>query len=388
METPPFTTFQDDLSFLNRFTEMIVLQEPGGQGKIALSAALQGRVMTSTAGGDTGRSFGWINRERFEAGDTLPHINAYGGEERLWLGPEGGQFSIFFAPGTTFDLEAWQTPRAIDLDPWQVVSQSPDRVTFSHSTSLTNYSDFTFACRIERTVDVLTAEQVWKNLELPDTLRAAVIAYQSTNTLTNTGEQAWQKETGLLSIWMLGMFNPSPTTTIVVPFHVGEEEVLGPIVNDDYFGKVPADRLKVGKGVLYFSGDGQYRSKIGLPPQRAKGLLGAWDAASKVLTLVKYSQPLDTLDYVNSLWKIQDQPYRGDVANSYNDGPASPDAKPMGPFYELESSSPALALQPSQTGLHIQQTYHFEGEAAALNPITLRLLGVSIAEIEAAFGSE
>ena len=28
--------------------------------------------------------------------------------------------------------------------------------------------------------------------------------------ITNTGTAAWTKDTGLLSIWILGMFNPSP----------------------------------------------------------------------------------------------------------------------------------------------------------------------------------
>ena len=29
------------------------------------------------------------------------HIYVFGGEERFWLGPEGGQFAIFFAPGAS-----------------------------------------------------------------------------------------------------------------------------------------------------------------------------------------------------------------------------------------------------------------------------------------------
>ena len=52
--------------------------------------------MTSTVGGSNSPSHGWINRELIEAGRNDPHINAYGGEDRFWLGPEGGQFSIFF----------------------------------------------------------------------------------------------------------------------------------------------------------------------------------------------------------------------------------------------------------------------------------------------------
>ena len=98
----------------------------------------------------------------------------------------------------------------------------------------------------------------------------SLVAYESDNKITNTGKDAWKKETGLLSIWILGMFNPSPETTIVVPFKPGPESELGPAVNDAYFGKVPADRLVVRdkEGVLFFSGDGKHRSKIGISPAR------------------------------------------------------------------------------------------------------------------------
>ena len=80
--------------------------------------------MTSTAGGDAGLSFGWINRELIASGKLQPHINVFGGEDRFWLGPEGGQFSIFFAKGAKFELADWFTPAAIDTLPFQVVSQS------------------------------------------------------------------------------------------------------------------------------------------------------------------------------------------------------------------------------------------------------------------------
>ncbi len=47
------------------------------------------------------------------------------------------------------------------------------------------------------------------------------------------------------------------------------------MVNDAYFGKPPAERLEIGDGVLFFSGDGKFRSKIGLPPRRAATWLAA-----------------------------------------------------------------------------------------------------------------
>ena len=90
---------------MKEFIDVIVLEEPAGKGKIAISPALQGRVMTSTSNGEMGTSYGWINKELFVSRDTLDHINAFGGEERFWLGPECGQFSIYFKKGGAFKFE-------------------------------------------------------------------------------------------------------------------------------------------------------------------------------------------------------------------------------------------------------------------------------------------
>ena len=64
-----------------------------------------------------------------------------------------------------------------------------------------------------------------------------------------------------------------------------------------------------------------------------------------MLTLVQYDQPEGATDYVNSMWEIQKEPFAGDVVNSYNDGPPAPGAKPLGPFYELETSSPGRSAR-------------------------------------------
>ena len=80
--------------FLKKHIKVIELKNAGSA--IALVPDWQARVMTSTAEGDSGFSFGWINRALISSGKLAPHINAFGGEERLWLGPEGGQYSIFF----------------------------------------------------------------------------------------------------------------------------------------------------------------------------------------------------------------------------------------------------------------------------------------------------
>jgi hypothetical protein len=120
-------------------------------------------------------------------------------------------------------------------------------------------------------------------------------------------------------------------------------------------------------------------------PGRATDIAGAYDAGNNTLTIVQYNKPDGVTDYVNSLWELQDEPYAGDVVNSYNDGPPSPGSKPLGPFYELETSSPALALQVGESGIHIQMTCHLEGDEKDLDPIAIQLLGTSLEEIKNAF---
>jgi hypothetical protein len=378
-------TFGNDLAFLKKHTDVVILSDTSGNSQVAVLPTLQGRTMTSTAEGMDGLSFGWINRELIASGKTVEHINVYGGEDRFWIGPEGGQFSVFFKKDVPFDLEHWFTPAPIDTEPFELVSKSKNRALLKKDMQLENYSGTIFNLRVDREVRVLERNEALDALGITPAKTVKMVAFESNNTMTNTGTKVWEKESGLLSIWILGMFNPSPATTIVVPFNAGTEDELGPTVNDAYFGKVPANRLVVKDDVLFFSGDGQYRSKIGLSPQRSRPIAGSYDAVNKVLTIVQYNKPEAAADYVNSMWEIQKEPYKGDVVNSYNDGPPEPGAKPMGPFYELETSSPAAALKPGEAILHVHRTYHLQGPETDLDMIAKTTLGVTIAEIKSAF---
>ncbi|SDR65417.1 hypothetical protein SAMN05216503_0020 [Polaribacter sp. KT25b] len=385
-EIVKFNTYHKDVTFMKDYTSIIELSDASGKSKVAIAAALQGRVMTSSAFGNEGRSYGWINKELFKSKDTLEHINVFGGEERFWLGPEGGQYSIFFKKGDEFTLENWYTPRLIDLEHFDVEKQSTSNVVFTKKASLKNYSGFQFDMGIEREISILSKEAISQELgiyALGNNIKA--VAYQTKNTLTNLGDADWKKETGLLSIWLLGMYNHSPNTTIMIPYISGEVSELGIPVNDTYFGKVPADRLVVKDAIIYFSGDGKYRSKIGLSPMRAKDVAGSYDSKNGILTIVKYNKPEKVTDYVNSMWEIQDEPFAGDVINAYNDGEPSPGEKPLGPFYELETSSSAMSLKVGESGTHIQLTCHLEGSEEDLNPIIKKVFGVNSSAIKNAF---
>lgn len=367
--------------FLKKHTTIIELKK--GNSAIALVPSWQARVMTSSADGDSGFSFGWINKDLIASGKLVPHINPFGGEERLWLGPEGGQFSIFFSKGKSFIYDNWQTPAFLDATPFQLISSTDSSALFGNDITTENYSGTSFKFRIEREVTLLSEKEITSQTSI-NINRLKCVAYSSINKIINRGENAWKKETGLLSIWMLGMFNPSPAIIIVIPVKPGEDKLLGPKVNDSYFGKISSDRIRVSGNHIFFKADGKSRGKIGIPPLRATGVMGSYDSENKILTLLICRLPEGKNDYVNSSWQIQENPYSGDALNSYNDGPLQ-DGSQMGPFYELETSSPAAALKPGESLSHIQYTLHLTGDINELNKVAIKVLGVSLEEIGKAF---
>jgi hypothetical protein len=88
--------------------------------------------------------------------------------------------------------------------------------------------------------------------------------------------------------------------------------------------------------------------------------------------------------YLNQEWKTDTAPYSGDAVNAYNDGPLA-DGKQMGPFYEIESVSPAAFLKPGEKLTHKHSVFHFTGNKAVLNKIALKTLGISLDDISTTF---
>jgi hypothetical protein len=377
------TTFADDLAFLEAHGPVTLLMAPSG-ARVAVSPRYQGRVMTSAVAA-TGRSLGWVNRPFIEAGRTGTAFDNYGGEDRFWLGPEGGQYGLYFPAGKPFVFSNWQTPAAFQEGAWEVKELAPDHVVFLRSVNLTNYAGTRFVLEVRRRVQVLAADDVRSRLgaDAGAASKSAGIqwvAFETVNTITNRGPEPWSRKNGLVSVWILGMYAPSADAHVVVPFAAAG---TGPIVNDQYFGKVPASRLAVrpAEGHLVFKCDGEYRSKIGLGPARAKTVLGAYSQAARLLTIVQYDKPEGVSGYVNSMWEIQKDPYAGDVVNSYNDGPPGPGVPSLGGFYELETSSPAAALSPGQSLTHVHRTFHFAGDPGPLDAIARTVLGVSLSRV-------
>ena len=248
-------TFGFDLAFMQSQGSVLVLGT--GPSKVLVVPAYQGRVMTSTAKGDAGNSYGWINYDLISSGELKPHMNPFGGEDRFWMGPEGGQYALFFQKGNPFDFEHWQTPAVIDTEPFDLVSSDSLQATFKKSTTLTNFLGTTFQTDIHRQIRLLTKADLEQEFGI--TLnKSSAVAFQSVNTVINAGKVPWLKKNGLLSIWILGMFNPAKETMIVLPHDTPDASNK---VADDYFGTIPTDRIVKTDNLLLLKGDGIYRGK-------------------------------------------------------------------------------------------------------------------------------
>ena len=176
--------------------------------------------MTSTTGGDKAPSFGWLGREAIASGTYQPHMNVFGGEDRFWLGPEGGQYALYFKPGDPFDLPHWQTPAPFDWEPWDIADQSAGHVRFHKRMSLVNYAGTPFDIDVERTVRLLRGRRDQRARRRAGRrparrLRVRQHRDQRRRAAVDAGVA------DCVSIWILGQFLPTPETTIAIPFAPG-----------------------------------------------------------------------------------------------------------------------------------------------------------------------
>lgn len=375
-EQLPDGSYGGDLEFLRaHVADIVELTDATGQARIAVSAKYQGRVMTSTAQGLSGDSYGWINYDLIRSGEVLDQFNPVGGEERFWIGPEGGQYAFYFSAGDAFDISNWQVPYLVDTVSFEQSKPDPGRLRYEQRATVTNYSGVDFDIAVQRDVVIVGKDSLLKRTGI-DVDNLEFVAYETINRITNTGAGAWQKDNGLMSIWLLSMLRPSDQTVALVPFKPAAG--VDTLITTNYFGEVPADRLVQLDSVLILKCDGKFRSKIGISPKVAKPFAASYDYAKDILSIIFFPVKEDGL-YVNSKWELQQNPYAGDVVNAYNDGPLA-DGGQLGSFYELESSSAALELEPGASQEHRQLTVHLQGEFEKMNAIARELLGVDLVE--------
>ena len=376
--------FGYDLAYLQQKDEgLMVLSSADEKSQIIVSAKYQGKVFTSTANGLSGASFGFVNYKALDSDVIDEHMNGYGGENRFWLGPEGGKYSVYFAPDVEQVFDNWHTPKPIDIEPWDVVSSDKKNAVLKKEMQVTNFLGNHLKLNVDRKISLIESTDVNRILGIAANPDLNMVAYQTDNAITNLNDFEWNEETGAICIWILDMFNPAPDAVTVIPFNEGDEAQMDKIVTSDYFGEVPADRLKIQGNVIFFKTDGNFRSKLGLNGKRTKAIAGNYDPDSRRLTITTFDIDQDAI-YLNQEWDTAKDSLTGDALNAYNDGPLD-DGSIMGPFLELESASPAAFLKPAQSLAHRHTVFHFTGEEKDLNPIAEKLLGVSIKDIKSVF---
>jgi hypothetical protein len=420
----------------------LVLLQPEGEGCLLIAPDLSGKLMAVSVDGPKGENFGFVNEKAISNRGKDPQFNAYGGALRWWIGPEGGQYGVAFPPGTKeFNLSSWYISEEYNGKPFEIAYPKESEgiaALMGAECRIQNASGTRFhigvSCRISL-IDTPYARGLGDNPPPRQGLKSAarnsgavpILQIQKTDSVNrgrplrklshlgylcetafqNLSDEPMRKETGLLSIWLLGMYLPSAETSVIIPF---EKNGSGRIVTDTYFSPdgLTSDRLLINKkaGYLLFRADGKERSKIGISRARASTTIGNMRAhggaplqhpdasssvrahggaplhlsragASTALASIDFLRNLLTLwrfpvqrrmPYVNSLWEWQKRPYSGDVINSYND-----DGK-IGNFYELECSSPALALAPGERASFPLEIHHFSGSHDALFAAACRLL--------------
>lgn len=326
--------------------------------------------MTSIAKDLDGNNYGWMHYELVASGEFQTHINPLGDEDRFWIGSEGRLSSILFKADTEFTFDNWFTPHAADIEALEVAEQSEKAVSVRKNMHLVNYQNFEFEFEVKRQVKLFESTEIEQQLGLTLTESVAAVGYQTYNEIRNTGTTAWSKDSGLLSIWISGMFTPSKNTTVILPY---KNELM---LNTSYFGSIPEGKLTITDKHVMYKGDGSHRFKLGFPPKNVMPYIGSYDADKGLLTIITYTFDNDK-NYVNSVWRQQQNSNAGDAMNSYNDGRLE-NSDQIEPCYELETSSGAKPLSPNEAIAHEYKTFHFEGCYSALNTIANCLLHIEL----------
>jgi hypothetical protein len=358
------------------------LLEGRRKGKqVLVCPSLAGRVMGTTYNGAGGDFGGFVDAKAFREGMKDIWDN-WGGEERYWLCPEGGQFDLMFG-GKKNCFDNYRVQDGFNHSKYQVVDQAQtgDSITMKASFNLVNGIGTRFEVESVRRITAL------------DSCPYAVgtggtvdfVGFQSESTITNIGKNPWTRETGCLAHWHLGQFLPGPQVIVVIPFRQGH--LSDPPIREDYFrefcidGRMPPNRYWTKDGYTLFKADGKCRMKIGQNRSRALGWLASYNLQTHEIILMDYDY-YTHLDYAASYWYEQAEPFNGDCISFSAEGPGAP-GEPDGRCYELESMSPAMLLAPGESFTFRTRTMHIKGPRRTMAALCRRQLGPELAALEA-----
>lgn len=361
-----------------------VLESDSG-GRVLVVPGLMGRVLTSSVGGV--ELAGFVSLADIEQGGRDIAFNNFGGQDRFWIGPEAGQFGIYFKPGDEVTRETWRVPPELNRGVMPVISTFDEdkKVVLGCDMVVTNYLGVQFRVRVRREIGLVPAVRLNEEIGVPLPEGVSYVGSYSLNTLTNAGDETWEQHKGLLCIWILGQFNTGPRVAVIAPMRAATEGTGSSArgYSDDYFGTVPPERLVVQSDAVVFRADGSGEGKFGIGPERTAGVAGAYDPDRDLLIIVKFDVRPEEPLYASFHWgkKLAD-PFVGDVFQAYNTGGVVPgEVNAQWPFYELESVSPCRELAPGEAITHRHATFAFTGVRKKLDIVAREVLGLSLNDV-------
>ncbi|AUP80544.1 hypothetical protein C1H87_18225 [Flavivirga eckloniae] len=361
----------EDVELIAKKTKIIELLSDNGKGRIAIAPEIQGKVLTTTYGGKNGMGNGWLNTSAFQGEDL--DVAGIGGEDRVWVGPLGSQHSFYFQQIKPLNEANWLVPPSLSSEPYKLKKVVLKEVIMSKEMTLTNFIGTEFKLEMLRKVMLLEKEEVESNLNITFDEKLDYVAYQSSHSVENKGDNIWKKETGLISIWSAGMFEGTDKSVVIIP--VREKTSLDSIYQ--YLGPLDSNRLQLKNNTILFKADGKYRSKIGIPHTIAPSVYGCYSKDKNRLTIVQYRKTEEVM-YSNSEVSVQENPYEGEIIPIYNNGNMDYTEANEATFFELESTSAFVELPPNRSIEHYHSVYHFSGEEDELNKLSEKLLGISL----------
>jgi len=323
------TTYRSDLGALKARTETLVLGDRERDARVLVCPELGGRVMSSGATGEGGKSYGWFDAEAIGAEGPGMSARPIGGEDRVVL------------------------PAGAAEGPYELLSSESEIVKMRKDARPREAAGVPADLRLEREVRVLREERAWRLMQMAPEPEIRMVAYETINHVRNVGIEPWTSERGIVAR-IVGAFPADPGAVVVLPLRDGPGSAL--------LEQPPPDRLYARPGLVFFRADGLRRCRVSIRPERIRPILGCWSPERGVLTLIQHTA-----------WKV----------SARNDGPSEPEELPAG-FFEIELASAPLVLAPGKMATITRRTIHAQGPRAGLDALARRQLGASLDEIEAA----
>ncbi len=374
-----------ELSFFSKYSvDAKILRN--NDSMLVFSPTYQGRILTSAYGNENSPSLGWFNREALALKNKNLRTSVIGGEDVFAIGPEGGESSIFFEQGTLFTEENRKLPEIVSTQAWKLIDSSATRARFEAEGSVVNALGAKFDVKIEREISLLSRDDVSKILGVEIPMNLKLVAFQSMNKLTNSGQSDWSAKAGMLNMGVNSFFNANKTVNTFIPYRAGDASKFGDIVRDNVFDSLSGtslsgERLEVNDAFIRFKCDARHKSGIGVNARRSEGIVLSYDDKNSILTIILYIKPSGNRAYFPVSWRNAQAGFDGDAIAVFNNGPASKNIYFADLFYEITTNSPALNLSKGRSQFHLQRTFHFHGSEYDLDLLAYKLTGISLKQM-------